>query len=191
MNKTAVYLRVSTEEQRFDSQELELRNYCHQRGWKDVQTFSDTASGAKVGRKGLEWLQSEVRRGKISRVVVYKMDRLGRSLAHLALILDEFTRHNVALVCTSQGIDTSNDNPVGRLQLNVLMAVAQFEREIIRERVKSGVAAARARGVKLGRPNRINTHRETAVRLRASGLGIRAISRKLKIAPASVLKLVG
>ncbi len=189
MNRTAVYLRVSTGEQRFDSQELELRTYCERRGWNDVVTFSDTASGAKVSRQGLESLLAAVRRGEIGRVVVYKLDRLGRSLTHLALILDELNRHGVSLICTSQGIDTSCDNPVGRLQLNVLIAVAQFEREIIRERVRAGVNAAKARGVKLGRPNSIDQHRAKVRELQASGLGIRAIARKLRIAPASVSKL--
>ena len=84
--------------------------------------------------------------------MVFKLDRLGRSLPHLALILDELQRHAVALIATSQGIDTSvAPTPVGRLQLGVLMAVAEFEREIIRERINAGLAAARARGVKLGR----------------------------------------
>jgi len=67
-------------------------------------------------------------------VVCFKLDRLGRSLPHLAQLVAEFAAHGVALVCTSQGIDTSNENPAGRLQLGVLMAVAEFEREIIRER---------------------------------------------------------
>ena len=93
-----------------------------------------------------------VRLGKVERVIIFKLDRLGRSLPHLALILEELQRYAVALIVASQGIDTSNSNPVGRLQLNVLMAVAEFEREIIRERVNAGLAAAKARGVRLGRP---------------------------------------
>jgi DNA invertase Pin-like site-specific DNA recombinase len=151
--------------------------------------FSVTRRPAQRFR-GMAWNRSRrLRRGEIARVVVFKLDRLGRSLTHLALILDEFTRNGVSLICTSQGIDTSCDNPVGRLQLNVLIAVAQFEREIIRERVKAGVQAARARGVKLGRPNSIERHRAEVLDLRRTGLGIRAIARKLGIAPASVSKL--
>ena len=190
MNSTALYFRVSTETQSFDSQQHELRAYCERRGWNDVSVFSDKISGAKFNRGGLEALQTAVRRGEVQRVVVAKLDRLGRSLTHLALILDEFQRHGVALVCCSQGIDTSEDNPVGRLQLNVLMAVAQFEREIIRERVKAGISAAKARGVRLGRPREIDQHRSAVVQLRAEGLGIRAISRRLRIAPASVTALL-
>jgi DNA invertase Pin-like site-specific DNA recombinase len=127
-----------------------------------------------------------VRAGKVERVIVFKLDRLGRSLPHLALILDELQRHGVALIATTQGIDTSANNPVGRLQLGVLMAVAEFEREIIKERVNAGLAAARARGVKLGRPA---THRRTSndvKALKARGLGVRAISRELRMPVSTV-----
>src|SRR5690349_3624511 len=98
----------------------------------------------------------DMRAGNVERLVVYKLDRLGRSLTHLALILDEMNRMKVPLIASSQGIDTSNDNPAGRLQLAVLMAVAEFERGIIRERVNAGLAAAKSRGVRLGRPKTIN-----------------------------------
>ena len=125
-------------------QEHELRAYCDRRGWGDSEAYTDQISGAKFVRPGLDALLAAVRSGKIERVVVFKLDRLGRSLPHLALILDELARHGVALIATSQGIDTSNSNPVGRLQLNVLMAVAEFERGLIRERVHAGLAAARA-----------------------------------------------
>ena len=98
----------------------------------------------------------DIRSGKIERLLVFKLDRLGRSLTHLALILDELNRLRVPLIASSQGIDTSDDNPAGRLQLGVLMAVAEFERGIIKERVNAGLSAAKARGVQLGRPATIN-----------------------------------
>jgi putative DNA-invertase from lambdoid prophage Rac len=181
-----LYLRKSTADQRFDSQELQLREYCERRGWKDFQTFSDTAGGAKTDRAGLEKLMAAVRAGKVSRLIVYKLDRMGRSLTHLALILDELQRHGVALIATSQGIDTGNENPAGRLQLNVLMAVAQFEREIIRDRVNSGIAAARKRGVRFGRPRKHQWTEADLKALQAEGLGVRAISRQLKMPVSSV-----
>jgi DNA invertase Pin-like site-specific DNA recombinase len=186
MNTTAIYTRVSTDDQTTASQEHELRAYCERRGWCDVEFYSDQISGAKFVRPGLDALMAAVRAGKVERIIVFKLDRLGRSLPHLALILDEFGRHNVALIATTQGIDTSSSNPVGRLQLNVLMAVAEFEREIIRERVNAGLSAARARGIKLGRRAK---HKWTAAdvkALKARGLGVRAIARELKIAASSV-----
>jgi putative DNA-invertase from lambdoid prophage Rac len=93
-----------------------------------------------------------VRRGKLDVVMCFKLDRLGRSRSHLAQIVDEFTTHNIALIVPGQGIETSEGNPAGRLQLHVLCAVAEFEREVIRKRVNAGLTAARAKGVRLGRP---------------------------------------
>jgi DNA invertase Pin-like site-specific DNA recombinase len=129
-----------------------------------------------------------IRAGKIERLIVYKLDRLGRSLTHLALILDELNRLKVPLIASSQGIDTSDDNPAGRLQLGVLMAVAEFERGIIKERVNAGLAAAKARGVQLDRPATINGRAHEVRRLKAQRLGLRAIARELQMPPSSVHK---
>jgi len=122
--------------------------------------------------------------------VVYKLDRLGRSLTHLALILDEISRLKVPLIASSQGIDTSEENPAGNLQLGVLMAVAEFERGITRERVNAGLAAAMKRGVKLGRPATLKAHSKAVGDLKNKGLGVRAIARKLKMPPSSVSKVL-
>lgn len=133
---------------------------------------------------------TEIRRGKLDVVICFKLDRLGRSLAHLAQICSELTTQGVALVCTSQGIDTSNNNPAGRLQLGVLMAVAEFERSIIQERVVAGLKAAEARGVKLGRKETLSQHRERVGALLAQGMGVRAIARELNLPIASTYKVV-
>jgi DNA invertase Pin-like site-specific DNA recombinase len=187
MNRmTGVYLRVSTGDQRLDSQEHELKRYCHQRGWKVVSLYKDKISGTKTSRPGLDDLVRDMRLGRLDRVVCYKLDRLGRSLTHLAMILDEMNRLRVPLICTSQGIDTSDDNPAGKLQLGVLMAVAEFERGIIRERVNAGLAAARKRGVRFGRPNILNRRRHEITVLRKAGKGIREIARQLKMPVSSV-----
>ena len=113
-------------------------------------------------------------------------DRLGRSLTHLALILDEINRLKVPLIASSQGIDTSEENPAGNLQLGVLMAVAEFERGIIRERVN----AAMKRGVKLGRPATLKAYSKAVGDLKNKGLGVRAIARELKMPPSSVSKVL-
>jgi DNA invertase Pin-like site-specific DNA recombinase len=185
---TAVYIRVSTEAQRTDSQELELKRYCRQRGWKDLTVYVDRISRTKASRPQLDRLMQELRAGNVERLVVFKLDRLGRSLTHLALILDELNRLQVPLIASSQGIDTSNDNPAGRLQLGVLMAVAEFERGIIKERVNAGLAAAKARGVQLGRPTTISGRAAEIRKLKAKGLGLRAIARELRMPPSSVHK---
>jgi DNA invertase Pin-like site-specific DNA recombinase len=168
-----------------------LEVYCRTRGWADPTVFVEKESGAKTSRPKLDALMKDLRRGLFSRVVCYKLDRLGRSLTHLALLLDEMNRLGVSLICSSQGIDTSGDNPAGRLQLGVLMAVAEFERSLIRERVNSGLRAAKARGVKLGRPGTLAGRAEEVCRLNASGLGIRGIARALNMPPSSVSKVLG
>lgn len=183
---TAVYVRVSTSDQKTASQELELRRYCAQRGWETVKLYVDRITGASCSRPRLDDMMKDVRAGDVARVVCYKLDRLGRSLTHLALMLDELARLKVPLIASSQGIDTSDDNPAGRLQLGVLMAVAEFERGIIRERVNAGIAAAKERGVHLGRPRTLTQRAPEINRLSAEGFGTRAIARQLKMPVSSV-----
>jgi hypothetical protein len=120
-----------------------------------------------------------IRGGRVRRLLVYK---LGRGLTHLAL--------KVPLIASSQGIDTSEENPAGSLQLGVLMAVAEFERGIIRERVTAGLAAAMKRGVKLGRPATLKAYSKAVGDLKNKGLGVRAIARELKMPPSSVSKVL-
>ena len=128
----------------------------------------------------------DMRAGKIERLLCFKLDRLGRSLTHLALILDEMNRLQIPLICIGQGIDTNTDSPAGRLQLNVLMAVAEFERGIIKERVNAGLKAAKARGVRLGRPATLPSRRAEVLTLKEEGLGLREIARRLSMPASSV-----
>jgi DNA invertase Pin-like site-specific DNA recombinase len=188
--KTAIYTRVSTDKQTHDSQLNELREYCKRRGWAAVTEYADVISGAKFSRQGLDRLMADVRRGKFDVIVCFKLDRLGRSLPHLAQIVGELTAHRVALVCPSQGIDTSGMNPASQLQLNILMAIAEFERSIIQERVAAGLKAAKARGVKLGRAESLSRHQAAVASLVKEGLGIRGIARRLGLPVASAFKLV-
>ena len=190
MKQTVViYARVSTGKQNHDVQLTELREYCARRKWTNVEEIIDTVSGVKSSRKGLDQLMTQVRRGKVDIIVCYKLDRLGRSLAHLAAMIAEFAAHNTALVVPEQGIDTSTANPAARLQLNVLGAVAEFEREIIRERVNDGIAAAKARGVRFGRPVTRDVHRDDIARLRAQGMTGRGIARTLGIPTSPVFRM--
>jgi DNA invertase Pin-like site-specific DNA recombinase len=189
--RIVIYGRVSTPDQRHDSQLSEVQDYCAKR-WPDctdVKVISDTASGAKTSRQGLDRLMHLVRRNKVDVVACFKLDRLGRSLPHLAQIISELDHHNVAIVATSQGIDTNHDSPAGRLQMHVLMAVAQFERTLIVERVRAGQAAARANGVKFGRPSTLWQHKEQVVSLLKQGFSCRAVSDQLGIPLGSVFSL--
>ena len=186
----ALYLRVSTDRQTTESQAVELRDYCARRGWKEVVEYSDKTSGAKFTRSGLDALMRDVRRGRIEAVVAYKLDRLGRSLPHLAQLISEMTAHRVALVVPGQGIDTSASNPASQLQINILMAVAEFERDIIRDRVRSGLRAAKARGVRLGRPETLMQHLPRVRVLLNAGKNISQIARELALPYSSAHKVV-
>lgn len=188
--KIAIYLRVSTGRQTTDSQSVELREYCARRGWTTVREFCDTSSSAKFGRQGLDALMREVRRGRVDVIIAFKLHRLGRSLAHLAQLIGEMTSHRVALVIPAQGIDTSASNPAAQLQLNILCAVAEFEREIIRDRVKAGLRAARSRSSRFGRPSTLHKYLPRVRVLREAGYNISQIARELMLLYSSAHKLV-
>jgi putative DNA-invertase from lambdoid prophage Rac len=188
--QTIIYVRVSTITQGYDSQLQELRSYASTRGLIVSQTVLDTASGAQSCREGLDAVMRDVRRGRVGILLVHKLDRLARSLSHLAQVLSELRVHGTALICPTQGIDTTNANPAANLQLNILGAVAEFEREIIRERVIAGLSAAKQRGVKLGRPATSKRFLNDVTRLYAIGLGQKAISEALGIPLSTTGELI-
>jgi DNA invertase Pin-like site-specific DNA recombinase len=189
---TAIYARVSTStgKQSTDSQLLEVKNHCKLRGWKNVEIYTDKVSGAKASRPALDKLVKDMRSGKIERVVAFKLDRIGRSLTHLCLLVDEMSNLGVPLICCSQGIDTSGNNPASKLQLDVLKAVCEFERNLIKDRVNAGLKAAVKRGVVLGRPSTLHQRLDEVMSLRKQGMGVRGIAKELKMPVASVYKLV-
>jgi DNA invertase Pin-like site-specific DNA recombinase len=191
VKRIAVYGRVSTDGQNHDSQLREVRAYIRRR-WPraEVTEYLDKASGAKFKREGLDAMMAEVRKDRIDIIAVYKLDRLGRSLQHLAQLIGELERHGTALVASSQGIDTSESNPAGRLQMHVLAAVAEFERSVIVERINAGLAAARERGAKFGRPRTLDRHINAVAKLRGRGLSERKIAAELKIPAGSVSAIV-
>jgi DNA invertase Pin-like site-specific DNA recombinase len=191
VKRIAVYGRVSTDGQSHASQLREVRAYIRRRWPKaEVKEYLDKSSGACFSREGLDRLMREVRRGRVDVVVAYKLDRLGRSLQHLAQLIGEFEAHGTALVATSQGIDTSESNPAGRLQMHVLAAVAEFERSVIRERINAGLAAARERGVKFGRPRSLYRYVTAVTTLKQKGMSGRKIANKLNIPAGSVFAIL-
>jgi DNA invertase Pin-like site-specific DNA recombinase len=148
--RAAIYVRVSTMQQETDMQETELREYCSRRGWESILFRDQAQSGAKQDRPALTSLLSNLRRRKIDVVVVWALDRLARSLKQLLTVSEECRSLGVDLVSLRQNIDTTL--PAGRLTFQILGAVAEFERELLRERVKSGMAQARRAGKRIGRP---------------------------------------
>lgn len=156
-----------------------------------VQVYADVISGSKSTRPALDALMQDIRCDKVRRILVFKLDRLGRSLSHFASIMQELKKHGVALHVPEQGIDTSSGNQAtGWLQMNILMAVAEFERELIRSRVVAGLEAAKARGVKLGRKQEHNGTVAEVVELHRQGVAMREIGRRLNIPKTSVRNLI-
>lgn len=189
--KVAIYLRVSTTEQTLASQQLELHGFCDRQGWNPA-VYEDTASGrAGATRPNLERLMRDVRAGKVNTVVITKLDRLGRSLTHLALILEEFRSRGVSLIAVSQGIDTRSSNPMGALMLGVLAAVSEFELALIRERTQQGLQAAKAAGKRVGRPP-LPAEVKDRVKAAAAQFGpkIRMIARELDLSPSTVSRVL-
>ena len=147
--RVAIYARVSTLDQQPENQLLELRRYAEARGWRVVTEHVDHGiSGAKERRPALDALKADAKRRRIDAVLCWRLDRLGRNLRHLILLLDELQALGVAFVSLAEGIDATT--PAGKLQLHILGAIAEFEREPIRERVRAGLARARAQGRTLG-----------------------------------------
>lgn len=156
--RCAIYLRVSTEEQSLEPQRVELTKYVAARGWThtpEIDEFTDVISGSTTERDGFDRLMAAVREKHYDAVLVVRLDRLARSLTHFAKIVAEFDKLGVALIAPAQNIDTSRSNPGGRLQMHVMAAVAEFERSLISERTKAGLAVVKARGVQLGKPSKV------------------------------------
>jgi len=154
--KAAVYARVSTTDQNCEMQLRELREYCERRGWAIAGEYVDTGwSGAKASRPELDRLVKDARLRRFDAVLVWKLDRWGRSLAHLVQSIQELSGLGIRFIAVTQNIDTDESNPMARLLLHLMGAFAEFEREMIRERTLAGVRAAKARGKRLGRPRRV------------------------------------
>lgn len=149
--RVAIYARVSTKDQDPENQLCELRDYAGRRGWEVQGEFVDHGvSGAKDRRPALDELMTAAKQRKVDVVLVWSLDRLGRSLRHLVMTADQFGTWAVDLVAYTQPIDTTT--PAGKLTFTVLAAVAEFERELIRERIHAGLRRARAEGKRIGRP---------------------------------------
>jgi putative DNA-invertase from lambdoid prophage Rac len=179
--RAGVYARVSTLDQHCENQLVELRRYCEARGWTIVREYVDEGvSGAKERRPALDELVKDAKRRKIDVLVVWRLDRLGRNLRHLILLLDDLQATGVSFVSLSEGIDATT--PAGRLQLHVLGAIAEFERERIRERVRAGLSRVKAAGRRLGRPER---EVPEALLAPVRGLPVREAARRLGVSAAT------
>jgi DNA invertase Pin-like site-specific DNA recombinase len=150
--RAAVYMRVSTLDQNPDLQIRELKAYADRRGWKITEFTDHGVTGSETRRPRLAALTESLKRHEFDVVLVWKFDRVFRSVQHMVEFF-ELCRHlRVEFVSLTEQIDTAS--PSGKLVFHMLAAIAEFERELIRERVLAGLRAAKARGAKLGRPRK-------------------------------------
>ena len=184
--RVAIYCRVSTDEQTVAPQLDSLRDYASARSSEIVDEFIDYGvSGSKDRRPALDEMMAKARRRSFDAVAIVKLDRLARSTRHLTQLAAELEALGVDLIVIDQGIDTST--PAGRLLFNMLGAIGEFELDMIRERTRAGLRAARKRGQRLGRPS-VHVPVARAQTLLGKGMSVTAVARELAVARATLQK---
>ncbi len=181
--RVAIYYRVSTADQSPQAQVRELRTYAERRRVRYIEEYVETASGVARSRPELDRLMADVRKRKVDLVLVWAFDRFARSTRQLVEALEEFGELGVDFVSYTQQIDTTT--PAGKLTFSVLAAIAEFERELIRERVRAGMASAKARGKHVGRRRIPMAKQNRARHLREQGLSFRKIASELGVSPGT------
>ena len=185
----ALYARVSTPDQHPEAQLCPLREYALRRGAEAREFVDHGVSGRRSRRPDLDHLLAAARRREVSAIVVVRLDRLARSLSHLAHLGEELGALGVELVSLAEGIDTAS--PTGRALFGMCGVFAQLEADLIRERTRAGLAAARRRGKRLGRPPALDRAAHARVRrLRASGRSLREIADILGASKSTIERAV-
>ncbi|HYL35772.1 MAG TPA: recombinase family protein [Bryobacteraceae bacterium] len=185
--RIALYARVSTTDQSCDMQLRELRDYAARRGWTVVEEYVDTGwSGAKASRPELNRLLHDARTRRFDAVLVWRLDRWGRSVADCIRSIQELVSLGIRFLAVTQNLDTDKSNPMSRFLLHILAAFAELEREMIRERVMAGMKTARNKGKSIGRPKRV-FRRDEALRLRAQGASWRTVAATLDVPFSTVI----
>ncbi|HSN14011.1 MAG TPA: recombinase family protein [Anaeromyxobacteraceae bacterium] len=179
--RIAAYHRVSTLDQDPTLARNELHDAARRLGGEVVLDIEETGSGARNDRPGLQRLMEAARRGKLDAVLVWKLDRFGRSALDVLANIRDLDAAGVRFVATTQGIDIRpGGDAMGRLMLTMLAAVAEFERELIRERTRLGMEKARASGKHIGRPRVVGPAPSEVQRLRAAGRSWRQVAAELR-----------
>jgi DNA invertase Pin-like site-specific DNA recombinase len=189
--RAAIYLRVSTTEQTTENQRRELLAAARRHGWLVVEVFEDAGvSGAKSPkqRTGLNAMMKGVARREYDIVAAWSVDRLGRSLQDLVILLGELHSKGVDLFLHQQGLDTST--PAGMALFGMLGVFAEFERAIIRERIKSGLERAKSQGRKIGRPHISSDVASAILTARKRGIGVNKIASELHVGVSTVMRIL-
>ncbi len=182
--KVALYARVSTESQDPEVQLSALRSHADNRGWEVVEEFVDRGfSGAKEKRPALDRLMRAAWDGKFQLVLVWRFDRFARSVKHLISALESFRSLNIHFISLQEQFDTCT--PIGQAMFTIIGAMAQLERDIIRDRVRAGLDRARERGVRLGRPP-ADARPQQVLSLKANGLSLQEMARRLHCSRSTI-----
>ncbi len=185
--RCALYPRVSTVDQHPENQLLDLRAMAAQRGLEIVAEYTDTISGAKARRPGLDQLLADARRGRFDILLVAAFDRIARSVRHFLEVLDELNHLGVEFVSFRENVDTGG--PLGRAMIIIIGAIAELERNLIVERVRAGLRRARLEGRQIGRAP-LQVDREALRRDRARGMSLTQLAKAYGISKASVCRVL-
>lgn len=186
--KTAIYLRVSTNEQNIENQRQVLINYLEQRGFELYKIYEDVGTGSNEKRLQLNSLLSDARKRKFDAVLVWKFDRFARSTSFLIRTLDEFHALGIDFISYDENIDTSS--AMGKVMFTVISAFAEFEKSILISRTKLGLERARAEGKIIGRPKLEEAVIGKINKLRKQGLSIGKIADKMKLSKGVIHKYI-
>ena len=185
MKMIAIYARVSTDRQSTESQLNALREYAGKRAWAISKEYIDEGyTGSNTKRPAFTAMMADAKKRKFDVLLVYKLDRLSRSLKDLITTLDDLKSIGIDFISYDNGLDTTT--PTGRLIFNVVGAVAEFEKDIIRERVRAGLENAKRKGKRLGRPPVSSRLVDEAKKLRSEGMSFRQIGKRLGIPESTV-----
>ena len=187
MKRAGLYMRVSTVDQRPETQLHDLRQMAAQRGYEIVQEYTDRISGTKAKRPGLDQMLADARRGRFDIVLVWSSDRVARSVRHFLEVLDELNRIGVEYVSFRENIDTGG--PLGRAIVVIIGAIAELERSLIVERVRAGMRRARLDGQHIGRQPLVLD--SAAIQQdRQRGQSLREIAKGHRISTATVQRVL-
>ncbi|HSY66710.1 MAG TPA: recombinase family protein [Terriglobales bacterium] len=185
--KAALYCRVSTGDQHLENQLLDLREMAKQRGYEIVREYTDTISGAKSKRPGLDQLMADARRHRFDILIVAAFDRIARNVRHFLDVLDELNQLGIEFLSKRENIDTGG--PLGRAMLTIIGAISALELDLIRERILAGMRRAKLEGRRIGRAP-LDIDRTQVVADRRSGNSLTEVAKKYRISRATVCRLV-
>ena len=187
MKRAALYMRVSTLDQHPETQLYDLRQMAQQRGYQIVEEYTDTISGARARRPGLDQMMRDARRGRFTVVLVWASDRIARSVKHFLDVLDELNRLNIEFISFREQIDTGG--PLGRAVVVIIGAIAELERNLIIERVRAGMRRARLEGRHIGRKP-LELDRTAILRDRQRGQSLGQLAKSYSVSRATIHRVL-